>query len=71
MWAEVTAADEVTIHHRNETGSDVKLAGGVLSVAVRRARTVIGRTGADRLSIRVSGGKGPCYGHIFVKTRAR
>lgn len=34
MWAEVTATDTVTVHHRNDTGASVDLASGTLTVKI-------------------------------------
>lgn len=34
MWAEVTAADTVTVYHRNDTGAAVNIASGTLTVKV-------------------------------------
>lgn len=36
MWAEVTAANTVTVYHRNDTGGAVNLASGTLRVEVTR-----------------------------------
>jgi hypothetical protein len=37
LWGEVTAADTVTVYHRNDTGSTVDLASSTLRVVVAKA----------------------------------
>ena len=34
MWGEVTAADTVTVYHRNDTGATVDIASGTLTVKI-------------------------------------
>ena len=34
MWAEVTAANTITVYHRNDTGATVDLASGTLTVKI-------------------------------------
>lgn len=37
LWAEVTAADTVTVYHRNDTGANVNVASGTLRVRVTKS----------------------------------
>lgn len=69
LWAEVTDNDMVTVHHRNDTDTPVRIS-GTLKVRVRRETTAVGRTSTQGVQMRISG-EGPVYGYIHVKTRAR